>query len=125
MVAEATWRAYLPSFFGPFLKDSWPTSLIMKKPKFQVLLKWFGHFLEASTFRQNIPKLREEAPPSSHSHFDFLCDLFETYLPAVLWFEKTKNSPSFELRLNFVYIQLFLLSSLNSAPYVKVLLSSC
>lgn len=123
MVAESVWKKYLPTFFGPFLKSFWPATSILKKPRFQVMLKWFSAFNEVwLKFRVNIPKLRTKIHKQNLDHFDSMTDLFECYIPAVLWFEKTKASPSFNLRLKFIYIQLFILSSLGSAPYVKVCL---
>ena len=116
------WKKFLPTFFGPFLKSFWPSTSILKKPRFQVLLKWFNLCNEVwCKFRSKIPKLREKIPSENRDHFDALTDLFECYIPAVLWFEKTKASTSFNLRIKFIYIQLFLLSSLGSAPYVKVI----
>ena len=123
MLAECTWKKFLPTFFGPFLKSSWPATSILKKPRFQVMLKWFALLNEAwIKFRSNIPDLRVRVPAENCQHFDSLTDLFECYIPVILWFEKTKASSSFSLRLKFIYLQLFLLSSLGSAPYVKVIL---
>lgn len=123
MLAECIWKKFLPSFFGPFLKKFWPATSILKKPRFQVLLKWFTVIHEVWIgFRSKINTLRQNVPDSNYDHFDSLTDLFECYIPAVLWFEKTKASPSFSLRYKFLHIQLFLLSSLGSAPYVKVIL---
>ena len=123
MVAEVTWRSYLSTFFAPFLRTFWPTSSIVKKPKFQVMLKWFSLFSEVwSTYHTKMPAFLDRMNPASKKHCHFLCDLFECYIPVVTWFERTKNSSSWDLRLNFVYIHLFLLSSLNCAPYVKVFL---
>ena len=122
MLAEVVWRSYLPTFFGPFLRSFWPTSSIVKKPKFQVMLKWFSLFSRAwATYRSNIPDILTRASAEAKPQVAFLCDLFECYIPAIMWFERTKSSSSFDVRLNFVYIQLFLLSSLNCSPYVKVL----
>jgi hypothetical protein len=56
MLAECIWREFLPNFFGPFLKEHYPTLLILKKPKFQIIQKWFSLALKAwSGFRKNIP----------------------------------------------------------------------
>lgn len=124
MVAECLWKKFLPTFFGPFLKSFWPATSILKKPRFQVMLKWFSAVNQVwLKFRVKIPNLRLNIPIENVNHFDSLTDLFECYIPAVLWFEKTKASPSFDLRLRFIYIHLLLLSSLGSAPYVKVYLS--
>lgn len=121
MVAEATWRTYLPTVFGPFLKKNWPTSAIMKKPKFQVMKKWFSHFLFVwRDFRKKIPSIIQKLGHTERVHLQHLCDLFEFFIPLVLWFERTKNSDDFSLRLKFVHLQLFALSALNSPPYVKV-----
>lgn len=121
MVAECVWKKYLPTFFGPFLKSFWPATSILKKPRFQVMIKWFSVINQVwSNFRKKIPHLRDKIPDENFDHFDSLTDLFECYIPVILWFEKTKASPSFALRLRFVHIHLLLLSSLGSAPYVKV-----
>ena len=86
------------------------------------MLKWFSVLNHGwLNFREGIPNLRKQIPEANLNHFDSLTDLFECYIPVVLWFEKTKGSPTFDLRVNFTYIHLFLLSSLGSAPYVKVL----
>jgi hypothetical protein len=122
MLAEATWKKFLPIFFGPFLKEYWPTTSILKKPRFQVLLKWFQCIYQAyRNFRSKIPRARVQIPTKNLPHFDAVCDLLECYIPVVLWFEKTKNTDSFELRFQFFRIQLFLLCALDSGPYVKVL----
>jgi hypothetical protein len=121
MLAECIWREFLPTFFGPFLKEHYPTSSILKKPKFQVIQKWFSFALEAwSGFCKNIPQLRETIPEINLPHLDSLLDLFETYISCVLWFKKTKNTQDFFLQRKFVYLQLVLLNSLNCGPYVKV-----
>ena len=109
MLAECTWKKYLPTFFGPFLHEYWPTTSIMKKPKFQVLLKWFALFQSTwESKRATIPQILTKIPKENKKHFHSLCDLFETYIPVVLWFEKTKNSHSFSTLHKFVLIQLIL-----------------
>lgn len=121
MLAECVWRQYLSTFFGPLIKKYWPTSSIMKKPKFQVALKWFKvihcAYLQV---RSKIPEYRTSIPPENKHHFDFVCDLLECYVPFILFFEKTKNSDSFKFRIHMLRIQLYFLSALGSAPYVKV-----
>jgi hypothetical protein len=121
MLAECIWKLYLPSVFGPFVKSYWPTTSILKKPKFQVLLKWYKVFLGAySEIRHKIPSYRAAIPSANQDHLDYVGDLFEAYLPFILFFERTKNCNSFPFRCNMLVIQLFFLSALKSAPYVKV-----
>jgi len=94
MLAEVTWRTFLFNVFGPFLRTFWPTSSILKKPKLQIMLKWFLLFEEVWTkLRKKIPDIRKKVPEKLLSHFDFYCDCFELYVPAVLWFEKTRVFP--------------------------------
>ena len=73
-----------------------------------------------SEFRPKIPHAQVQIPKKNLPHFDSLCDLLECFIPTVLWFEKTKNKNSFELRCRFFRMQLFLLCALDSGPYVKV-----
>lgn len=121
MLAEATWRRFLPFLCGPFIHKFWPSSSILKKPKLQIMLKWFNVFQEVwKGFRHNIPALQATISPENLDHFHNICDFFETYLPVVLWFENTKHINNFGLRKQFVLLHLVLLSSLNCAPYVKV-----
>lgn len=103
------------------IKKYWPTTSIMKKPKFQVLIKWFKIVHSAYlVLRPKIPKFAREIPGKNKPHFDAVCDLLECYIPFVLLFEKTKNSNSFKFRLQMLRMQLFFLSALGSGPYVKV-----
>lgn len=107
--------AFVSSTLGTFTEN------FLKKPKFQVLLKWFHITFKAWTkICHHIPDFQKNTLPENLSHFDFLCDLFKVYILAMIWFEKTKNSPDFTLHLHFIYIQMLLLSSLKNSPYVKV-----
>jgi hypothetical protein len=122
MLAEVTWRSFLPTVFGPFLLSFWPTSSILKKPKLQITLKWFFLFQEVwSKLRTQVPEIRKKITKNI-SHFDSFCDCFELFVPVVLWFEKTKSNPNINLRVRLQFIQLVLLTKLDCAPYTKVIL---